>query len=490
MANSFPQIRASAIDGRALNVYYRQRQLERLHDAIAKASPDILKAIETDYDHTPGEAAIEMYLAMQALKSDYALLQPKQAHHDEYLIASGKNASSNRRPVGVVYVEPCSRHTLLYSVIVPLSSAMATGNCVIVLLENNLRTLPSLLRERLSSSLDSDTFAIASEPIQDKALLESALVVRQTGNEQVSGISLLSSPAKSITVAIVDRTADITLAAQELVAATFAFGGRSPYAPDYILVNEFVKRAFLRVVVAECAKFNSLQAVNPPAEKSSKAQAMNDYVSNLRQADPQSRIVLLEQRMAVIDLYDRAKAPLTTKNEYPLMIVHGVRSLDDAIDLIGSSSTSNTPAANLAAYHFGNPATGKYLSQFIDAEVSFVNHVPRELFVGPAFPTGHPIDLQMRYPRELFTVHRPNFIDSSGSEKKIREVLVSSNRAASAELVEVATAPLNVMKRHPGGGVGFFEQGFLMNAGLILTTTVSITGVGLYWLVKHGRTLW
>lgn len=341
----------------------------------------------------------------------------------------------------------------------------------------------------MSSSLDSDTFAIASEPIQDKSLLESALVVRQTGNEQVPGLNLLSSPAESKTVAVVDRTADISLAAQELVAATFTFGGRSPYAPDYILVNEFVKRAFLQAVVAECAKFNSLQDVNPPAEKSSKAQAMNDYVTSLRQADPQSRIVLQEQNMAVLDLYDRAKAPLTTKNEYPLMIVHGIRSLDDAIDLIGSS-TSNIRAANLAAYHFGNPATGKYLSQFIDAEVSFVNHVPRELLVGPAFPTGHPIELQIRYPRELFTVHRPAFIDSSGSEKRIREVLVSSNRAASAKLIEAATAPLNVMKRHPGGGVGFFEQGFLMNAGIILTTTVSITGVGLYWLVKHGRTLW
>ena len=116
--------------------------------------------------------------------------------------------------------------------------------------------------------------------------------------------------------------------------------------------------------------------------------------------------------------------------------------------------------------------------------------MPRELLVGPAFPTGRPLELQTRYPRELFTVHRPAFINSPASDQKIREVLGSSNRAASAKLIEVATAPLNVMKRHPGGGVGFFEQGFLMNAGIILTTTVSITGVGLYWLVKHGRTLW
>lgn len=336
----------------------------------------------------------------------------------------------------------------------------------------------------MSSSLDSDTFAIALVPIKDESLLRSALIVRQTGNEQVPGLNLLSSPANSRTVAVVDRTADISLAARELVAATFAFGGRSSYAPDYIFVNEFVKRAFLQAVVAECAKLSAL----PPAEKGSRPQqAIDELVEHLRQADPQSRVVLQDQKMAVLDLFDQAKVPPTTKNECPVMLVHAVRSLDDAIDLIGSTSNR---AANLAAYHFGNPATGKYLSQFIDAEVSFVNHVPRELLVGPAFPTGRPLELQTRYPRELFTVHRPAFINSPASDQKIREVLGSSNRAASAKLIEVATAPLNVMKRHPGGGVGFFEQGFLMNAGIILTTTVSITGVGLYWLVKHGRTLW
>lgn len=350
-------------------------------------------------------------------------------------------------------------------------------------LENNLRTLSSLLREVLTSSLDSDTFAIASEPIKDESLLQSALVIRQTGNEQVPGLNLLSSPAKSRTVAVVDRTADISLAARELVAATFTFGGRSPYAPDFIFVNEFVKRAFLQAVVGECAKLSAL----PTAEKGSRPQqAINELVEHVRQADPQSRVVLQDQKMAVLDLFDRAKAPPTMKTDHPVMIVHGVRSLDDAIDFIGSTSNH----ASLAAYHFGNPATGKYLSQFVDAEVSFVNHVPRELLVGPAFPTGRPIELQNRYPRELFTVHRPAFINSPASDQKIREVLGSSNRAASAKLVEVATAPLNVMKRHPGGGVGFFEQGFLMNVGIILTTTVSITGVGLYWLVRHGRTLW
>ena len=34
---------------------------------------------------------------------------------------------------------------------------------------------------------------------------------------------------------------------------------------------------------------------------------------------------------------------------------------------------------------------------------------------------------------------------------------------------------------------GFFEQGFLINAGMILTITISATAAGTIWLVKNGR---
>lgn len=34
---------------------------------------------------------------------------------------------------------------------------------------------------------------------------------------------------------------------------------------------------------------------------------------------------------------------------------------------------------------------------------------------------------------------------------------------------------------------GFFEQGFLINAGMILTITISATAAGTIWLVKNGK---
>jgi acyl-CoA reductase-like NAD-dependent aldehyde dehydrogenase len=43
-------------------------------------------------------------------------------------------------------------------------------------------------------------------------------------------------------VAIVDRTADLNHAARELIYAKTIFGGAGPYAPSYIVVNEFAEK--------------------------------------------------------------------------------------------------------------------------------------------------------------------------------------------------------------------------------------------------------
>ena len=72
----------------------------------------------------------------------------------------------------------------------------------------------------------------------------------------------LISPSQSRVVAIVDRTAALAKAAQALVTARFSFGGNSPYAPDVVLVNEYVKKAFLVALMQELVQFTAnLQVV-------------------------------------------------------------------------------------------------------------------------------------------------------------------------------------------------------------------------------------
>ena len=132
MTDNFDRIQAAAIDGRARNIFYRQQQLECLCRTLLENAEDIRKAIIRDYGDTESEATVEFNLTLSAVRNNYAALQPKKAREDEYAVANSKDTPENREPAGIVYIEPTT-HTLFYSTVVPLSAALAAGNCVIIL---------------------------------------------------------------------------------------------------------------------------------------------------------------------------------------------------------------------------------------------------------------------------------------------------------------------------------------------------------------------
>jgi hypothetical protein len=323
-------------------------------------------------------------------------------------------------------------------------------------LENNLRTLTSVLRSTLTKSLHPDTFAVASSPVRDASILNSALIIDQNSNETWPKANTLASPSRSRVFGIVDRTADVKLAARELVAARFAFGGSSPYAPDLVLVNEFVKAEFLSAVGEETRRLSDGARVSEKVKSKSK---VSEKIEKFRKGDSKVQVVLEEAWAVVLDLHSRRPEMLETKIDAPVLAVHAVKSLDDAIDFLGSAEGG--PA--LAAYHFGNAQVGKYLAQSVDARVSFVNHIPRDLLVGPARPVTQVGDALATYTVDMFSLPRPAFITPSSSSSEIAAAMSSAN--SSRKLLESALSPLKAMKRKPGGGVGMlflakkFSQG-------------------------------
>jgi hypothetical protein len=297
----------------------------------------------------------------------------------------------------------------------------------------------------LRSSLHPDTFALASSPIHDSAILNSALLVDQNSSERWPKANVLASPSRSRVFAVVDRTADLKLAARELVAARFAFGGSSHYAPDLMLVNEFIKQEFLQIVGEETRR---LSDGRQQGEKRKGSGKVSEKIEKFKKGDSRVEVVLEEAGVVVLDLHARRPEMLEVKTEAPVLAVHAVKSLDDAIDFLGSAEGG--PA--LAAYHFGNASVGKYLAQFVDARVSSVNHIPRDLLVGPARPVTEVGNASATYIVEMFSLARPAFITPSTSSSEIAAAM--SSATGSRKLLESALSPLKAMKRKPGGGVG------------------------------------
>jgi hypothetical protein len=98
----------------------------------------------------------------------------------------------------------------------------------------------------------------------------------------------------------------------------------------------------------------------------------------------------------------------------------------------------------------------------VDARVSFVNQIPRELLVGPAHPASHPVDPSTRYTVDMFTLARPAFIQSTATSSEIAGLLSAANGSAAQKFLEQALSPLKAMKRKPGGGVGMFFLSFVL----------------------------
>lgn len=302
-----------------------------------------------------------------------------------------------------------------------------------------------------------------SSPVKDIHALEDAVVVRSGSENQSPRINELLSPSESPAVAIVDRTADIGLAAREIAHARKAFGSRSPYSPGVVLVNEFVMQDFL-------------QALKPTTGNSNEK-------ASLKRVPDAIHFNLQTGAITTPKANSGLAQALQSKSSEPLLFIQPIRSLDDAINLLDEHHSG----PYLAAFHFSDLSSAKYLSQFVDAEVTFANQIPRQLLIGPAAPKGHTCDLHHRFPVSLFSKRRPAFVQTPRGGQELAAALASGDGALAQELLKQAQQPLKVMKRSEGGGVGFFEQAILLNVSFILVSIVTVSAAGAWQLWKYSR---
>ncbi|KAL0261502.1 hypothetical protein SLS55_002932 [Diplodia seriata] len=360
-------VRSTAIDGRLHNVYWRQDQLRNLHSTLVSHEAAVLEATTKDARNiTLAEAKAEFYLALAAVKQHFLSLNPERELEHEYRVAHGQDAADRRDPAGIVYIEPQSTHTPFYSTMVPLASAITAGNCVVVQLETTLQSLPPVLRQILTAALDPDVFALvptrpppsffAAPPTVVSVLQNGGGGEETTPTGGAPSSSLILSPASSLAVAVVERNADLGAAAKALVTARFGFGGRSPYAPDVVLVNEFAKEAFLNAVVQESIRYMA-------AGEKSNGVANGKLGGGGRKGGPSAveelkneagvRVVTAGSNGAILDVEKRDSAALGRKIGERCLVVHATTSLDDGIDLTNRIAGPSP----LATYFFADPAS-------------------------------------------------------------------------------------------------------------------------------------
>ncbi|RBR26695.1 uncharacterized protein FIESC28_00478 [Fusarium coffeatum] len=453
MAKQFSAIRSAAIDGRLQNPIYRKDQLRFLHSGLADNASSIQDAIAKDSRNQTSEVKVEYCLALQTIADAYNSINPDQQLEEEYSVKKGQDDLTAREPVGVVVIEPAA-HAWFYGLISALAVAIAAGNCVIVQSENSLRETPKLVLNLIQTSLDRDIFATSTQPVTPEDLNTPHILVSQNGSTGPILRNHLVSDPKAPVIAFVERDADIASAAQALVSARFTLQGKAPYAPDVVLVNEWVKKDLLKALVQK-----TTEVLAAPA----KGRTVRTGLSREVEKDDSVHVVLSGSNGVILDVQNRSSSLLKQKVEETTLIVHSVTSMDDAID------ASRDVGSLAAAYVFTTPSMAKYTCQFLDTAVSYVNQIPTQLLYSPIAPAGSPPQANTNaiYTEDLFSRPKPKYLSKSSTDEKLTKILGTSTAADLRALEVEATKRLPEMKRRlKGTQLGFFEQGIVTSLAL------------------------
>lgn len=476
------RLESAVVDGRTENVRYRQDQLQSLHKTLREEASAICRALSQDSRSSSVEVEAEFYLAMDTVRHSYETLDFDKELEEEYNVARGQDNKSRRVGAGLVVIRPTS-HTRFYSIVNPVAAAISAGNCVILELQDTLLEVDAVLRLSLPKVLDANTFYISNKVISEKEILDSAAVlVDQTSRApSVSLTSQLLSSSGTRTVAIVDRTAIIEHAAKAITTARFSFGGTSPYAPDLVLVNEFVKQEFFEA----CSKYATLSFAKESTVNKVSRNHNEASTKAVKEAEDKRQVSSFgSDDFKLVDILDKNTPVMNMKISGRYLPIATCSSLVDAV----FAQQFENPL--LAGYFFAEPRSAKYLSQHLSCHISLINQIPIQLLMGPAAPIAHNPDILYRYNKAMFSLSRPQFIEPGPAVfRKAEEAMLGGGdgkkTVVSAQSIRaLATKPLKPTGQPKKEMLGFFETGFFIGAGI--TLALPLFGWASYLATKRG----
>lgn len=247
---------------------FRLAALRRLSQAIARNESEILQALAQDL----GKSDIEGYF------TEIGIIQEDLRHTMQHLCwwtqtkiapvslmqlpAIGK---IKPEPYGVVLIMSPWNYPLLLT-LEPLISAIAAGNCAVIKPSAYSPSTSQVIGRIVAECFSPDYCAVVQGGRAENArLLDQRFdYIFFTGGTAVGRLVMEKAAAHLTPItlelggkspAIVDRTADISLAARRLVFGKFINAGQTCVAPDYVLVHKDVYQQLVRQLAYWISRF-------------------------------------------------------------------------------------------------------------------------------------------------------------------------------------------------------------------------------------------
>ncbi|OQV05161.1 hypothetical protein CLAIMM_09945 [Cladophialophora immunda] len=477
---SFQRILSANIEGTAKSVRHRQNEFHRLHEALLTSKPLLIAALIDDNGYTEREAVFEYTLSLAELGHTYGGLSLERANAVASNVERGRDSLDRLTGFGVVYIRPDRSRSSLYSILSPLVAAMAAGNCVVAEIPATWSRTASVARKVLNEALSRDTFAVAEESPPAAFLRQCVVVHQSTRHADLSGIQggvkMITSPSTAYNFAIVDRTADINLAApvHDQFCADVVHLAKS--------IPTFHKSTATTTAVDIGGERRKIVATTkqPPAV---------DVVL----AGRGGRIVTLQNRPSA-DTHLQAQDEGSPFSQTPTLVLYRVSSLEDAISVVdgvcGTEFSSPTPSLVLI---FASQAEANYLSNDLNADLTLINTFAEELLVGPKLPRPRPRPISSLYTRQqaiaryspdMFEEARPAIVTPTAASQILGPVGgfvfgphgIDQNRFRAWS--DAVQAPLRPTGQRLGERKDFFETGLQLGMGVVLTSVLAASAWG------------
>ncbi|MFC4558740.1 aldehyde dehydrogenase [Virgibacillus kekensis] len=239
----------------------RKNQLKALKKMLKEHEDEIYQALKTDLNKSPHESLTtelgflysEIDLTLKQLKN---WMTPKKVYAP--LTHKGTKSYIIKEPYGTSLVIAPWNYPV-HLAIAPAIGAIAAGNTVVLKPSEFTPAVSSLLANMIGKTFDPSFFAVieGTKEVSQQLLEQSFDYIFFTGSTAVGKI-VMEKASRNLTPvtlelggkspAIVNKDADINLAAKRLVWGKFTNAGQTCVAPDYLYVHEKAKKKLLKAM--------------------------------------------------------------------------------------------------------------------------------------------------------------------------------------------------------------------------------------------------
>lgn len=256
-------------------ISFRKAMLQKLKASILLHEGEIYAALKQDLNKSETEAYLtEVQMVVSeidvALKHLSSWQKPKRvATPISHFPAKSR---IYREPFGIALVMSPWNYPFQLA-LAPVAGAISGGNCVVLKTSKNAPAVCNVIKKIIRHAFEEKfVCCVSDEYSYDEVLEQQYDIIFFTGSERVGKI-VMEAASRHLTPVllelggkspcIIEKTADLYIAAKRVAWGKFLNSGQTCVAPDYVLIEKSAEKEFVEILLIELERQYKTALENP-----------------------------------------------------------------------------------------------------------------------------------------------------------------------------------------------------------------------------------